>query len=102
MKHTGGLKHQVSQLLRCRDVQMMHIWQVSGDTSTFRLIRHFALMCTMHRQAGQFEWRKASLTEALSMQKSKYFVACLGEHSERGLPLGNVRNDVAVSRQGRG
>lgn len=56
------------------------------------------LMCTMQvgRQAGQFEWRKASLTEELSMQKSKCFVACLGGYSERGLPLENVRNDVTM------
>lgn len=64
----------------------------------FASSRDLVLMCTLRagRQAGQFEWRKASLTEELSMQKSKCFVACWGQHSERGLPLGKVRDDVTM------
>lgn len=101
MKHAGGLKHKASRFLRGHDVQTMCYWKVPGDTSTFRLIPRPCVDVQpagwqAGKQAGQFEWRKASLTEELSMQKSKCFVACWGQHSERGLPLGKVRDDVTM------
>lgn len=60
---------------------------MSGDTSTFRLIRDLELICT---RAWQFEWRKASLTEVLPLAKVKMFGGVLG---------GAIRERVAPGKR---
>lgn len=93
MKHIGGLSTKSASSSETMVVRMMRNWQVPGDHVDSS---PHPRPCVYVHHAGQFEWRKASLTEVLSMQKSKCFVACLREHSERGLPLANVRNEVTV------
>lgn len=78
MKHTGGLKHQVSQLLRCHDVQMMPVWQVAGDTSAFRLIRDFCVD-VHHAQAGRaVQVEKSFFDRGVVHAKVKMFRGVLG------------------------
>lgn len=70
---------QVPPPSRGHDVRMMCIWNVSGDTSTFRLTWDLVLMCSALLQAGRaVRVEKSFFDRAVVHAKVKMFRGVLG------------------------
>lgn len=100
------IKHKASKFLRGHDVRMMCNWKVSGDTSTFRLIRDLVLMCTMQagRQAGRaVRVEKSFFDRAVVHAKVKMFRGVLGAaFRERVAPGKRTERRYYVKAERRG